>query len=99
MAATIARTRAGSPDTVDILIRVPREEIVALSGLLETYDDLALAKTLDPATGLAVLMTGPGQEETLRALLDSLAREYRITLADPSAPDVAPFLEKIHALD
>jgi hypothetical protein len=85
-------------DTVNILLRMPREDILFLNGLLETYDDLTVTKTLDPSSGLVVLMTSPGREGTVRSILESLAGEVGLEILDPADPAVVPFLDKIHAL-
>jgi hypothetical protein len=85
-------------DTVTLVLRVPLEELVFLNGLLETYDDLAVVKTLDPPAGIVALLVSPGMRETAERVLDSLAGELKIERLDPADPSIVPLLEKIHAL-
>lgn len=85
-------------DTVSLYLRVPREELVYLNALLESYDDLGVIRTLDPAAGVAVLMVSPGQAETARALLVSLAGETGLEILQPDESELARWGEQIYEL-
>jgi hypothetical protein len=89
------------PDAPVILLRVAREDLAFLNGLLETYDDLAVIRTLDPPRGLAALMVSPGEEETVRGLLESLARDGEArfeVLAEPDEATLNLAHRTLHAL-
>lgn len=86
-------------DTENIFIRVHPGELVFLNGLLESYDDLAVVKTLAPADGVAVVMASPGGGTTVRAVLDSVANEVGLEYLNPEGRQLEAYLEKIHALE
>jgi hypothetical protein len=86
-------------DTVNLFVRLRREELVYLNGVLETYDDLAVLKTLDTGAGVAVLMVPPRQEQTLRELLSSLAGELGLEHLEPDPPDRRRYEELIYGLE
>jgi hypothetical protein len=85
-------------DTVSLYLRVAREELVYLNGLLETYDDLGVLRTLDAGEGIAIFMAGPDQEETARALLDSLAAETGLELIQPDEAQRERWEEQVYEL-
>jgi len=84
-------------DTVNIFIRLPRKDLVFLCGLIESYDDLGIIKTLDPAAGIAVIMASPRAGGTVRRLLDSVAEEVGLEILDEERWS-ALFMEKIYGL-
>jgi hypothetical protein len=85
-------------DTVNIFIRVPRKELVFLSGLIESFDDLAIIKTLDPAAGIAVVMTPPESAGTISRLLDSVTGETGLERLTGEEHLSTLFEEKIYGL-
>lgn len=86
-------------DTVNLFIRIDRENIVFLNGILEAYDDLAVLKTIDPDAGLAVIMITPGCEQTVRAILQSIALEAALEIVDPPEDGLARYREQIYGLE
>lgn len=55
--------------------QLPRDEIGHLRFILESYDGLAFARTLDSSSGLVEIACSPSREEELDALLESLTEE------------------------
>ncbi len=86
-------------DTSNLFIRVDRKDLVFLNGLIESYDDLAVIKTLSAPEGLAVIMISPGREETVRALLASLSPEVTVEFVTPDVDELSRCLEKIYELE
>ena len=86
-------------DTVNIFLRVPAKELVFLCGLIESFDDLAVIKTLDPASWIAVVMTPPESVGTVSRLLDSVAGEIGLELLPEGDRLSSLFEEKIYGLD
>ena len=68
--------------------QLPREEIGQLRFLLESYDGLAFARTLDRAEGLVEIAYSPSREADVTGLLKALAGE--IGLKEAPTPEVIP---------
>ena len=96
--ANIPPRAEGESDTVNIFIRLPGKDLVFLCGLIESYDDLGIIKTLDPADGLAVIMTSRRGEETVRGVLNSVAEEVGLEILGEEERWNALFREKIYGL-
>lgn len=65
--------------------RLPRAEIGYLRFILESYDGLAFARTLDSSLGLVEIACSPSRLEDLDGLLKDLAAE--IGLREVPAPE------------
>jgi len=65
-------------DTISLLIQIPPHEIAYLSFVLESYEGVAIARTVDPHKGLVELMVSPDYEEEIREILKDLAREFPV---------------------
>ncbi len=85
-------------DTVNIFLRVPRKELVFLCGLIESFDDLAVIKTLGPVSGVVVVMTPPESAGTISRLLDSVAGEVGLERLTGEERLSSLFEEKIYGL-
>jgi hypothetical protein len=72
-------------DTISLLIQIPPEEIAFLSFILESYEGVAIARTVDPHQGLVELMVAPDYEEEMREILKDLSREFPIKELAPLA--------------
>ena len=88
----------GERDTANIFIRLPGKDLVFLCGLMESYDDLGIIKTLDPAAGIAVIMTSLQGEGTVREILNSVADEVGLEILGEEKRLNALFREKIYGL-
>ena len=72
-------------DTVSLLIQIPPEEIAFLSFILESYEGVAIARTIDPRQGLLELMVSPDYQEEIREILKDLSRQFPIKELTPAA--------------
>jgi hypothetical protein len=70
----------GSPesDEIQVLCRVPRNELCYFRYTLEAYEGLCLPTTLPEGEGLVLLSTSKGQRRPLESLLHALAEEIPI---------------------
>lgn len=62
-----------------IYFRMDRREIGFLRFIMEAYDNLAMARTIDAREGRMVVHAPPGCETDVLAILADLGREFRIT--------------------
>jgi hypothetical protein len=72
-------------DTFSILIQIPPEEIAFLSFILESYEGVAIAQTIDPVQGLMELMVAPDYQEEVREILQDLSQQFPIKEICPSS--------------
>jgi hypothetical protein len=68
--------------------RLPRVEIGHLRFILESYDGLAFARTLDSSTGLVEIACSPSRMADVDSLLKALAEE--VGLRQVTAPAEIP---------
>lgn len=66
--------------TISHVFRVERHEINYLRVTIESYDGMALVRTLDPEEARIELLVAPGCEATLFTLIESLKTEEGILL-------------------
>jgi hypothetical protein len=71
-------------DTVSLLIQIPPEEIAFLSFILESYEGVAIATTVDPHKGLVELMVSPDYQEDMREILKDLSQQFPIKERTPA---------------
>ena len=76
--------------TVEQLYRVDRRRISLIKFIFEAYEGLAVVTTLDPAAGIIVLRVAPGCEDTARAVMLDLGKDF---LVEPDLPGVAAMEE------
>jgi hypothetical protein len=62
----------GNPETVEVHLQIPPEEIVFLKLIVEAHEGLGVLRTLDRKRGLIVLMVAGDMEADARAMLVSL---------------------------
>ena len=83
------------PDVIPILLRVPRRDIAYVKFVIESYEGVAVTRTVDPAAGVVVV----GQLETIDVrvsdfmLTPVLAVAERAPVLVPDAREVAAKLE------
>jgi hypothetical protein len=65
-------------DTISLLIQIPPEEIAFLSFILESYEGVAIARTVDPRQGIVELMVSPDYQEEMKEILQDLSRQFPI---------------------
>lgn len=71
-------------DTISLIIQIPPQEIAYLSFVLESYEGIVIARTLDPKKGLVELMVSPHFQVEMDAILLDLAREFPIQNVSPA---------------
>jgi len=62
-------------DVVPIWLRVPRREVAYVKFIFESYEGVAVARTLDRRAAILVIMTVPDFAEQARTIVASLAEE------------------------
>jgi hypothetical protein len=70
--------------------QLPRAEIGHLRFILESYDGLAFARTLDKLNGLVEIAYPPSRARDAETLLEALAAE--VGLREVAAPEQVPAL-------
>jgi hypothetical protein len=76
--------KANSMDTISLIIQIPPQEIAFLSFVLESYEGIVIARTLDPKKGLVELMVSPHLQEELEAILTDLTRQFPVKNVSPA---------------
>ena len=72
-------------DTISLLLQIPTEEIAFLSFILESYEGVAIARTIDPHRGIVELMVAPDYAQEMREILQDLRRQITIKELPPGA--------------
>ena len=60
--------------TIAIYLEVPRSQIVLLQVIFESYEGVAIVRTLSPVRSLVSLLFPPTQHATVLAVLHSIAQ-------------------------
>ena len=68
--------------TIKRILRVNRRDISYLRSTIESYDGMAVVRTLDPYEALIEIEIAPGCEALISELLDSLREEEGIFLEE-----------------
>ena len=64
-----------TPDILPLFLHVPRKEIAYVKFLFESYEGIAVVRTLDPDRALLVVLVAPDFEATARAVVAELVAE------------------------
>ena len=67
-------------ETTRHILRVDRREISYISVIIESYDGIAVVRTIDPHEALIEIQISPGCEEMIFELLDYLKKNEGINL-------------------
>ena len=65
-------------ETVKLSYQIERKDISYLSWIIQSYDGIAVLKTIDPYKAIIELQISPGCEEVVFELLDALKEEEGI---------------------
>ena len=65
-------TNRGNPNTVEIFLELPPEDIVFIKLIVEAHEGLGVLRTLDRKRAVIVVMTAADMEADVRAMLESL---------------------------
>lgn len=72
-------------DSIQIQVEIDTKNIAYIVGLMESYDDFAVVRTIDQKRGLIELLCSPDYVPEVRRLLDSLKNEINLrVLEDPA---------------
>ena len=76
--------KSNSMDTISLIIQIPPQEIAYLSFIIESYEGVAVVRTIDPRAGLVELMVSPHFQVEMDAILLDLAREFPVQNVSPT---------------
>ena len=65
-------------ETVKLSCQVERKDIGYLSWIIQSYDGVAVLKTIDPYKAIIEIQISPGCEDIVFALLDALREQEGI---------------------
>lgn len=71
------------PDVVPIFLRLPREEIAYVKFVFESYEGVAVVRTLDRRAAVLVVLAVPDFEAQARAVVGALRDEARCEETGP----------------
>jgi hypothetical protein len=77
----------GRPDVVEIYLRLPPGDIAYVKFILESYEGIAVMRTIDRAAALIVVLAAADFERDARAILESLRGDVPWSEVPPPAPD------------
>ena len=67
-------------ETVKWIIEIERHQIAYLRNLIESYDGMAVVRTIDPHQAVIELMISPGCQDLIKDLLLYLRNEEKIKI-------------------
>jgi len=73
-------------ETIRHIFRVDRHEINYLRVTIESYDGMAVVRTVDPKEALIEIQMSPGCEKWIFELINSLAQGEEIRIAQVKKP-------------
>ena len=73
-------------ETIRQIFQVDRKAINYLRVTIESYDGMAIVRTLDPQAAVVEILISPGCEDLVFELLDYLNKEERMNLEPRSVP-------------
>jgi len=62
-------------ETIKLSYRVERKDISYLSWIIQSYEGIAVVKTIDPYKAIIELQISPGCEDIIFELLDGLKKQ------------------------
>jgi hypothetical protein len=65
-------------DTISLFIKIPTAEIAYLNFILESYEGVAIVRTIDPREGIVEVMVPPHYQKEIKEILKNLAEEFPI---------------------
>ena len=72
-------------DSIQIQVEIAKKDIAFMVGLMESYDDFAVVRTVDQKRGLIELLCSPDYVPEVRRLLDSLKDEMSLRVLEHPA--------------
>ena len=69
-------------DVYRIVIKVRREDIVYLNGIFESYDNLAIIRTIDRWESLVEILASPYFVSDVKRILEELKKEIKLEIVN-----------------
>ncbi len=69
-------------DVYRIVIKVKREDIVYLNGIFESYDNLAVIRTIDRWESLVEILASPYFVSDVKRILEELKKEIELEIIE-----------------
>ncbi|MEK6545032.1 MAG: DUF4911 domain-containing protein [Nitrospinota bacterium] len=69
-------------DAYRIVVKVKREDIVYLNGIFESYDNLAVIRTIDRWESLVEILASPYFVSDVKGILEELKREMSLEIIE-----------------
>ena len=69
-------------DSIQLQVEIDKKDIAYMVGLMESYDEFAVVRTVDPHRGIIELLCSPDYVRDVRSLLDSLKDEMKLRILD-----------------
>ncbi|MBI3584930.1 MAG: DUF4911 domain-containing protein [Nitrospinae bacterium] len=85
MKENLTENRSGIIDYSDvyrIIIKVRREDIVYLNGIFESYDNLAIIRTIDRWESLVEILASPYFVSDVKKILEELKKEIQLEIIE-----------------
>jgi hypothetical protein len=76
-------------DTISLLLQIPPQEIAYLSFIMESYEGVAVVRTIDPRKGQVELMFPPDYQDEIGEILKDLAQEFPIQEVSPATRGIS----------
>ncbi len=73
----------GRTEVVELHLRVPPEEIAFVKFIFESYEGIAVVRTLDPAAAVIVVIVAADFASDARAILEAIRAEVAWTEVPP----------------
>lgn len=69
-------------DVIKIKVRIDKKEIAYVDALLESYENLAVVSTIDPAKGIIEFLVSPSFISETKELLTALKKEICLEIIE-----------------
>lgn len=69
-------------DVYRIVIKVRREDIVYLNGIFESYDNLAIIRTIDRWESIVEILASPYFVSDVKRILEELKKEIQLEIIE-----------------
>ncbi len=73
-------------ETLRIRLSIRPKDIAYFRGTLESYDGMAVVRTIDPQAAMVEVQISPGCEGLVHEIMDHLVREDGLPLSEIPAP-------------
>lgn len=67
-------------DSIQILAKINRSDIVYVGGLIESYDNIAVMRTINAEEGIVEFLVAPAFLDDMKSLLSDLYKDTGLTI-------------------